>query len=93
MRGCRWPFGDPKETGFRYCGDPVSGGGPYCPCHTSLSVIPDSRLTSTELSRLLYYGRSGTVRVRGQENGPELVAPARAKRASFESPSTPLTKG
>jgi GcrA cell cycle regulator len=34
VRGqCAWPVGDPKEPGFKYCGRPVLGSGPYCACH------------------------------------------------------------
>lgn len=29
---CRWPYGDPKEMGFHYCGG-VTGGKTYCPHH------------------------------------------------------------
>jgi GcrA cell cycle regulator len=33
---CRWPIGDPGETGFYFCGTPsadLAAGQPYCPCH------------------------------------------------------------
>lgn len=35
---CRWPLGDPRETGFRFCGcEPVEGKR-YCPTHDLRSV-------------------------------------------------------
>lgn len=30
---CRWPIGDPKEEGFRFCGSPRERGFAYCPHH------------------------------------------------------------
>lgn len=42
--GCRYPIGNPRETGFHFCGndrgDSVSffgGGRPYCDFHTALT--------------------------------------------------------
>lgn len=43
-RGCCWPYGDPGESGFRFCGATVadrSARGParsYCPEHHRLAV-------------------------------------------------------
>jgi hypothetical protein len=34
---CRWPFGDPVEPGFHYCGELPLIGGPYCDMHNSKS--------------------------------------------------------
>ena len=32
--GCRFPFGDPKDKDFHFCGKPVKEGSSYCPdCH------------------------------------------------------------
>jgi GcrA cell cycle regulator len=31
---CKWPFGDPKETGFYFCGAIRFDGSPYCSEHT-----------------------------------------------------------
>lgn len=32
-RHCRWPYGDPKQPGFGYCGGPAEPGLPYCKAH------------------------------------------------------------
>ena len=32
-RTCRWPVGDPTESGFHYCGQPPKSPGPYCDAH------------------------------------------------------------
>ncbi|WP_038035554.1 GcrA family cell cycle regulator [Thermopetrobacter sp. TC1] len=34
---CRWPFGDPGEEDFTYCGARVSEGLPYCEHHASIA--------------------------------------------------------
>ena len=39
-RTCRWPIGDPREAGFGYCGDAVSGKGPYCAGHHQTACPP-----------------------------------------------------
>lgn len=30
---CSWPLGDPQSGDFRFCGEPVSSGRPYCEHH------------------------------------------------------------
>jgi GcrA cell cycle regulator len=30
---CRWPFGDPTQPDFHFCGKPHAGSGPYCAFH------------------------------------------------------------
>lgn len=30
---CRWPYGDPKEAGFGFCGRAVIEGSSYCAEH------------------------------------------------------------
>jgi GcrA cell cycle regulator len=30
---CRWPVGDPADSGFFFCGGRVAAGRPYCPRH------------------------------------------------------------
>lgn len=32
-RMCRWPHGDPKQPGFRFCAKSVIGNLPYCSEH------------------------------------------------------------
>ena len=34
---CRWPFGDPVEPGFHYCGELPLIGQPYCDMHNTKS--------------------------------------------------------
>lgn len=34
---CRWPFGDPAESDFHYCGEPPLIGRPYCDKHDAQS--------------------------------------------------------
>ncbi len=33
LRECQWPFGDPLEPGFSFCGAKVFAHMPYCPMH------------------------------------------------------------
>lgn len=32
-RICKWPFGDPQDPDFHFCGKPVHPGKPYCAPH------------------------------------------------------------
>jgi len=34
---CLWPSGDPKNTDFKFCGDAVLSGKPYCLKHCALA--------------------------------------------------------
>jgi hypothetical protein len=34
---CRWPFGDPRQPGFHFCGAPQQAGRPYCAAHCAMS--------------------------------------------------------
>jgi GcrA cell cycle regulator len=34
---CRWPFGDPLQPGFYFCGAVVAEGWQYCPTHLKLA--------------------------------------------------------
>lgn len=36
---CQWPFGHPGENGFRFCGDQVVSGRPYCPQHAAKAYV------------------------------------------------------
>jgi GcrA cell cycle regulator len=40
---CRWPFGNPAESSFHYCGHLPIPGRPYCNAHEQLAVQPNSR--------------------------------------------------
>ncbi len=39
-RMCRWPHGDPKKPGFRFCGKPCADGTSYCAEHLKLAYQP-----------------------------------------------------
>jgi GcrA cell cycle regulator len=34
---CKWPFGDSREGGFRFCGHDTLEGVPYCRYHTTVA--------------------------------------------------------
>jgi GcrA cell cycle regulator len=34
---CKWPFGDSREGGFRFCGHDTLEGAPYCRYHTTVA--------------------------------------------------------
>lgn len=42
-RTCKWPFGDPAESGFHYCGQPPESGRPYCDVHDRMSYPSNAR--------------------------------------------------
>lgn len=37
--GCRWPFNDPQESNFHFCGDPIAEGKPYCETHCAVAYV------------------------------------------------------
>ncbi|NRA29852.1 MAG: global cell cycle regulator GcrA-like protein [Parvularculaceae bacterium] len=39
---CKWPIGDPASDDFHFCGQPTSGGKPYCAYHVQLAFQPSS---------------------------------------------------
>lgn len=39
-RMCRWPHGDPKKPGFRFCGKSATPGAPYCSEHLKMAYQP-----------------------------------------------------
>lgn len=42
-RMCRWPVGDPKESGFGYCGSPANTAHPYCAEHVAIAFQAPNR--------------------------------------------------
>ena len=34
---CLWPYGDPKNLDFKFCGEPVLSGKPYCLKHCDIA--------------------------------------------------------
>jgi GcrA cell cycle regulator len=42
-RQCRWPFGDPHEPSFHFCGaQSAREGVPYCPTHMQMAYQPSA---------------------------------------------------
>jgi GcrA cell cycle regulator len=39
---CRWPFGDPSSSEFRFCGASSPVGTPYCEFHSKLAYQPSN---------------------------------------------------
>ena len=40
---CRWPFGDPAEPDFHYCGQLPQRNRPYCDAHEAVSSPASQR--------------------------------------------------
>jgi len=40
---CRWPFGDPQEENFYFCGKTIYPGKTYCEEHSELAYVGSSR--------------------------------------------------
>jgi len=34
---CQWPFGDPRQPDFHFCGAPAAAGKPYCDAHCAVA--------------------------------------------------------
>ena len=42
---CRWPFGDPGDDDFGFCGQRVEReGSPYCACHRRIAYVPAPKM-------------------------------------------------
>jgi hypothetical protein len=39
LHTCRWPVGDPADSGFFFCGGRVAAGRPYCPKHCARAYL------------------------------------------------------
>jgi len=39
---CRWPFGDPGDDDFHFCGRQVAPSKPYCPEHCAVAYVTKS---------------------------------------------------
>ncbi|MCB9958576.1 MAG: global cell cycle regulator GcrA-like protein [Rhodospirillaceae bacterium] len=51
-RMCRWPIGDPRNPGFRFCGRSILPGHSYCAEHAAQAYqAPKSRRVSSEDTR------------------------------------------
>jgi len=42
-RMCKWPFGDPREDDFTFCGRAIRQGTPYCPDHAAMAYQSSGR--------------------------------------------------
>ena len=40
---CQWPFGDPGDEDFHFCGAPVLASRPYCPDHCARAYVREER--------------------------------------------------
>lgn len=40
LGACRWPYGDPRSEGFRFCGAECSPAMVYCPTHRKVGSTP-----------------------------------------------------
>ena len=40
---CQWPFGDPGDEDFHFCGSPSLAGRPYCPEHCARAYVREDR--------------------------------------------------
>ena len=40
---CQWPFGDPGDEDFHFCGAPVLASRPYCPEHCARAYVREER--------------------------------------------------
>ena len=47
-RMCRWPIGDPREPGFRFCGKSAMHGQPYCAEHAALAYQAPTKRRSDD---------------------------------------------
>jgi GcrA cell cycle regulator len=52
-RHCRWPFGDPETSAFRFCGAPKAKGA-YCAAHAERAYAPPFEGESPDLLVRLY---------------------------------------
>lgn len=51
---CRWPIGDPKDDGFKFCGGPAEEGVSYCShhCRVAFQANTKSKLQIDKLSKI-----------------------------------------
>ncbi len=48
---CRWPFGDPGDDDFHFCGRQVTVGKPYCAEHCAIAYVTKSSSRDRERER------------------------------------------
>ena len=47
---CQWPFGDPQEKEFYFCGDKPAENKPYCRKHCEIAYLDEKELKKIKLS-------------------------------------------
>ncbi len=48
FRSCQWPFGDPGDKDFHFCGDSTHGAFSYCAKHVAMAYRePEPRRNSS----------------------------------------------
>ena len=52
FRSCQWPFGDPAEAGFHFCGKKTHGTFSYCAEHVAMAYRePEPRRSAPQPGR------------------------------------------
>lgn len=69
---CRWPFGDPRDESFGFCGDRSISGLPYCSDHAKVAYQAATR------NRILKAEEAAAAPK--QQNAAEKPAPKLAKK-------------
>jgi GcrA cell cycle regulator len=57
MADCRWPYGDPGEEDFFFCGAPKTEGSSYCTHHTRAAIARRIVISDEERERRRDLGR------------------------------------
>ena len=53
FKSCQWPFGDPQQKDFYFCGSDTYNGKPYCEEHCKIAYIDEKDLKKAkELNRI-----------------------------------------
>lgn len=69
---CRWPIGDPKQPGFRFCGKQTNGTLPYCTEHAQAAYQqPHRQRDGANNARGGAQGQNGNQRQNGQRQAPQ----------------------
>ena len=66
-RMCKWPYGDPEDDDFTFCGRPIRPGTPYCPDHTAMAYQSSGR----SRSNVVYEEKVAEDTVEDDEETPE----------------------
>ncbi len=47
---CQWPYGDPQEKDFYFCGDTPVENKPYCRKHCEIAYLDEKELKKIKLA-------------------------------------------